>query len=200
MVSYPHSKLNREYVQYKDFDQLPLHIFEAGEIETILRTQGEGEKTARLRILLTCMYHAQFLDIGEIRDQYDVLMKGVERGELHWVDNLSDRLDRALDRRARVIDKERVSHFNSKQGSGGNQKNKMVKKGEGENRPREIGEFIYCMAFNKGECTETGSSHPGRFGGKENVTKHHVCKKCFVERGLKVGHPEFDDRCPFKRT
>ena len=99
-VSYPHSKLNREFVRYTNFDDLPLNIFAAGEIELILRTRVESERLARLNILLMCLYHSQFLDINEIRDQYDVLMKSVERGEYHWVDNLGDKIDRALDRRA----------------------------------------------------------------------------------------------------
>ena len=104
VVRYPHSKLNREFVSYTEFDHLPLNIFAAGEIELILRTSSESEKEARLRILLMCLYHSQFLDISEIREQYDAIMKGIERGELFWADNLTDRLDRALDHRARVID------------------------------------------------------------------------------------------------
>ena len=64
----------------REFDQLPLNLFAAGEVELILRTNSEGERTARLKILLMCLYHSQFLEIREIREQYDVIMKGIERG------------------------------------------------------------------------------------------------------------------------
>ena len=93
VVTYPHSKLNREFVQAYSFDELPLNIFAAGKIETILHTKSDSERIARLRILQMCMYHSQFVDMCEIRDQYDVIMKGMERGELFWVDALWDRLD-----------------------------------------------------------------------------------------------------------
>ena len=58
-------------------------------------------------------------------------------------------------------------------------------------------EFIYCAQFNRGTCVEAGT-HKGRFAGREGVTLNHACKKCLQERGLRVGHAEVDDRCPFK--
>ena len=190
VVSYPHTRLNREFVRVSTFDELPLNIFAAGEIEIILRTKNEAEKLARLNILLMCLYHSQFLDISEIRDQYDVLMKSVERGEYFWVDNLGEKIDRALDRRTRLVDRE------VKAKSKGLMTTKPVKKVD-KQQNRKDSEFIYCLEFNKGTCPEVGT-HIGRFAGKDNVFKNHVCRKCWSEKAVKVGHAEIDDRCPLK--
>ena len=54
-----------------------------GEIEVVLRLQNVQEKTARLRCLLVLLYYSQYLDIKDLRDQYDVLLKQVEREEAH---------------------------------------------------------------------------------------------------------------------
>ena len=198
VVSYPHSKLNREFVRYTSFDDLPLNIFAAGELELILRAKSDAERLARTNILLMCMYHSQYLDISEIRDQYDVLLKSIERGEYHWVDNLGDRIDRALDRRARVVERENVRTKIRNSSSTNNKSNpKKAEVGNNKNRRSEA-EFIYCLDFNKGVCNEV-TSHLGRFAGRDNVMKHHICRKCWSEKGNKVGHPEIDDRCPLKR-
>ena len=194
VVRYPHSKLNREYVNYTSFDDLPLNIFAAGEIELILRTTNETERIARLKVLLMCLYHSQFLEVGEIREQYDVVMKGIERRELFWADGLADKLDRALDRRARVLDKESKNKASVQK-----IKVKPESKTDSKSKTKQQDNFVYCMDYNKGLCTE-GGNHLGRFAGRENVLKHHVCRKCFTEKGVKVGHPEIDDRCPIKRN
>ena len=200
VVRYPHSKLNREFVSVVEFDQLPLNLFAAGETELILCTKGEAKRDARLRILLMCLYHSQFLDVKEIREQYDVIMKGIERGEWFWVDNLTDKLDRALDRRARVLDRQvarsRSVEVRQIPRGGVSKKNDKVKPEAKEGFREEV---IYCMDFNKGRCPESGS-HVGRFAGRDNVFKLHICQRCWMEKSLKVGHPEIDDRCPQFKT
>ena len=103
-VTYPHSKLNREFTQVKTFDELTLNLFVAGELETIVRCRHKDEKDARIKILLTNMYYSQFMDIDDIKDQYDVVMKQIERDKVEWNSELSDRLERALDRRLRLND------------------------------------------------------------------------------------------------
>ena len=195
VVKYPHSKLNREFVQQMAFDDLPLNIFAAGEIELILSTRSEAEKLARLKVLLICLYHSQFLEMEEIREQYDVIMKRVERGELHWTDNLPDKIDRAMDRRARLTEKSNLVMV--KQSTS---KSKKIKKNKEERPIVKVNseEFIYCMKYNKGDCLE-GNTHTGKFMGRENVLKHHVCRRCFIEKGVKVGHAQIDDRCPYRR-
>ena len=158
-----------------EFDHLPLNIFAAGKIELILRTSSESEKEARLRILLMCVYHSQSLDINEITEQYDAIMKGIERGELFWADNLTDRLDRALDHRARVIDKQNMKTVKVLEKTTGLKlKSKKV-----DDKIKQKGdeETIYCIDFNRGKCTEM-QSHLGRFGGHEGVLKQHICRVC----------------------
>ena len=114
-------------------------------------------------------------------------MKQVEREEVTWEDDLSDKLERALDRRIRH--KEQLDRkLNIQTGE---------RKGKDKQNLRNREEFIYCAAFNKGNCTEPGS-HKGKFGGREGVILNHACKRCLQEKGQRVGHSELDDRCPFK--
>lgn len=81
-VRYPHTRLNGEFMMVKEFDQLPLNLFAAGEIELVLRSLNETDGKSRLQVLLVILYYSQFLEISELRDQYDVLMKQLERHKL----------------------------------------------------------------------------------------------------------------------
>ena len=188
-VRYPHTRLNGEFTMIKEFDKLPLNLFTAGELETIQRMYGSREGLSRIQVLLVILYYSQFLDIKELRDQYDGLMKQIERNELKWSDSLADRMDRALDRRIRLRDQCdcRVST------SVNDRKSREKERSSGRSKE----EFVYCMAFNKGNCAECGT-HKGRFAGREGVTLNHACRKCLQEKGLRVGHAEIDDRCPYK--
>ena len=183
-VRYAHSKLNREFTPAVAFDKLPLHLLAAGELELIQETTCEIERSDRTRILTLLMYYVPLLDIADLRDQYDIIMKKVERKELRWGDNLPDRIDRALDRRLRLKDwqDKRKHTVDSSQ-----QQTEKVQHKE---------EFIYCNAFNRGTCTEE-ATHRGRFGGREGVLLNHACSKCLYEKGICVGHAAVDDRCPF---
>ena len=191
VVRYPHTKLNPEFVKAREFDSLSLLLLAAGEIELILRTKTEEEKEARLRMLLIMLYHSQYIDIAEIRDQYDAILKELERKELHWSDKLHDKLDRALDRRARAVERERVCMERDR-----NYKSKEVKKQETKQKIKDE-ELVYCIGYNRGTCPEP-ASHKGRFVGKDNVLKHHCCKKCWIEKGVKANHSEHDKNCPQK--
>ena len=62
-----------------EFDKLPLHLFAAGEIELVLREGNVLEARMRLQILLVILYFSQYMDMKDLRDQYDILMKKVER-------------------------------------------------------------------------------------------------------------------------
>ena len=183
-VKYPHSRLNGAFTRVKSFGGLDLNLFVAGELETILRVESKVEERARLKILLVNMYHAVFLDIEEIKDQYDVCMKMIERDELQWGDDLAGKVDRALDRRSR-LNRLRVGNVKTEKPKQKLQ-NVVVKKEE----------FIYCNLFNKGTCSET-NTHKGKFGSRDNVTLNHACKRCLQEKGVRVGHAEIDPRCPY---
>ena len=71
------------------------------------------------------------------------------------------------------------------------------KKVDDKSKPKIEEETIYCIDFNRGKCIEP-QSHLGRFGGCEGVLKQHICRTCWTEKGMKLGHPEKDDRCPLK--
>ena len=170
-VRYPHSKLNGEFTAIKEFDKLPLNLLAAGDIEVVLHLQNVQEKTARLRCLLVLLYYSQYLDIKDLHDQYDVLLKQVEREEAHWGEALWYKLERALDRRIRVKDQLEYKSATSNM-------NKVVNTAVG-NTTKEKGvrtkeEFIYCAQFNRGTCVEAGT-HKGRFAGREGVTLNHAC-------------------------
>lgn len=196
VVKYPHSKLSSDFVRVKKFDALPFHHLVAGEIEIISRTScGEKERQARLGILKYLAYHFAYLDTAELREQYDAIMKRVERGELGWDNNLPKRIHRSLAfRRESVLTERQVTDASTRSGETKSKKGRIEKsekaKKEGED------EVIYCADFNRGKC-EFSTSHLGKWSGRE-VMKLHICKKCLTEDGLKKAHPEGDDKCPKK--
>ena len=160
------------------------------KLEAILRCSNKYETATRLRVLLANVYHSQFLEIDEIKDQYDIVMKQIEREELFWHSNVAEKVDRALDRRLRL--REQKVGVSSKV-STDKTKSKAPKQSVSKQTNEE---FIYCNKFNRGTCTEH-NTHTGRFAGRENVTLNHACKKCLREKGIRVGHAEIDVRCPY---
>ena len=170
-----------------EFDKLLLHLFVAGEIELVLREGNVLEVRMPLQILLVILYFSQYMDMKDLRDQYDILMKKVERQELSWSNDLADRLERALERKLHLTEQYMCRNVLS-----GQSKNAVSR----SDKPKE--EFVYCMPFNKGVCTER-NTHRGRFAGREGVVLNHTCHRCLQEQGMRVGHAEIDDRCPCKK-
>ena len=95
----------------------------------------------------------------------------------------------------RVIDKEMFRKVQIDRGGKTIKATKVWKINDSKDTQEE--DFVYCNEYNRGKCPEQ-NDHFGRFGGKDNVLKHHMCKKCWLEKGAKIGHPSRDDRCPFK--
>ena len=59
----------------------------AGEIELILQESMRGEeKLACLHFLCMLCYHKEYLEVGDLRDQYDATLKNIERGSHGWGD------------------------------------------------------------------------------------------------------------------
>lgn len=80
-VKYPHSRLDTDFVKKKMFEKLSFHLLVAGELEIIDSEKGVGcEKRARIGILTYLAYHFTYLGMSELSEQYDALMKQVERG------------------------------------------------------------------------------------------------------------------------
>lgn len=195
-VKYPHSKLSTDFVTVKKFDKLPFHHLVAGELEVISRRScGEEERQARLGILKYLAYHFAYLDTMELREQYDAIMKRVERGELRWNNNLPRRIHKSLTFRRETIHAERqVTDGNTRSGDA---KAKKVRQDKSEKSKKEVDdEVVYCADYNRGKC-EFSTSHMGKWSGRE-VMKLHICKRCLVEDGVKRAHTENDDKCPKK--
>ena len=184
VVRYPHSKLNQEFTNDKTFDELTLNTFVAGELEIISRVNGD-EHMSRIKLLTMIMYHSQYATFEVIKQQYDMLLKRIEREELEWDEKIELEFDRAMERRIRI------EALSDSKNTNKNSKNKEL-----NDKKKKAEDTYYCLDYNKGNCTEP-KAHKGKLGTRE-VLKQHICHKCWQEKAIKVGHPEFDDRCPYK--
>ena len=188
VIKYPHSKLNREFTEAVEFDNLDLNTFVAGELELIIRAE-ENEKAMRMKVLLMIMYHAPHVKWPVLREQYDSLLKRLERKELEWTDDLDLIIDRAIERKQRLLLMTKTDKLQVKQTSKST-RSQTPKGSKGD-------ETFYCLDYNKGLCTQP-RAHKGKLGTKE-VLKQHICRKCWQEKGQKVGHPEIDEKCPYNK-
>lgn len=195
-VKYPHVKLDSDFVKSRTFDSLSFHHLVAGELEIISRLPCDSEeRSARVGILKYLAYHFAYLDTQEIREQYDAIMKKVERGELTWNSKLAKKVNKSLTfrRDARLAERKSLEEH-SKRSEAKDKKPKTEKVLEKKGKEEEV---IYCADYNRNKC-EFSTSHLGKWAGKE-VMKLHICKKCLSEDGLKKAHPETDDKCPKKQ-
>lgn len=195
VVKYPHAKLNPDFVKVRKFDSLPFHHLVAGELEIISRkTCSKEEREARQGILKYLAYHFSYLDTNELREQYDAIMKRVERGELSWSQNLPKKIHKSLAFRRHTIAADRkISDEQTRKGEiSKEKKSKVDRKTQRENEE----DVFYCADYNRGKC-EFSTSHLGKWAGKD-IMKLHICKKCLAEDGAKRAHPEGDEKCPKK--
>lgn len=197
VVKYAHAKLDSDFVRVKKFDQLPFHHLVAGELELIGRKHcSDQERMARVGILKYLAYHFAFLDTDELREQYDSIMKRVERGELDWSSNLARKVHKSLTYRREALDRERnLSDAKTRAVDKSKATKVNEKKGE-KTKDKAQEEIIYCADFNRGKCTFS-TSHLGKWAGRE-VMKLHICRKCLAEDGAKKAHTEMDETCPNK--
>ena len=187
-VSYPHEKLDLQFVKVREFDILSFHFFVAGEIELIIQNykQMSGEeRMARLKVLKNICYHREYLHIEDLRQCYDSVMKEVETGRASWTSNLDDKVHQFCQFRANVITREKLE----KQVGTGAGKQHVVKKKEPD--------IFYCNEYNRESGFTFTGNHEGRFNNKP-VWKLHICKKCYVETREKRNHSECDVNCPKK--
>lgn len=197
-VKYAHSKLNSDFVRVKKFDALPFHHLVAGELEIIQSKKcSSQEKEARIGVLKYLAYHFAYLDTTELKEQYDALLKQVERGELEWGQNLPKRIHRSLKFRRETLNAERKVNDRDTR-AGETSKDKITKKENKKEKKDTSDEVIYCADFNRKKCSfET--SHLGKWAGKD-VMKLHICRKCLAEDGVKKAHAEVEDTCPHKKA
>ena len=87
VVQFAHEKLDLVHVRNRVFSDLSFHFLVAGELELILQEGIDPvEMVAHLRFLRMLCYHHEYLDIEDLRDQYDATMKNIERGLNMWAD------------------------------------------------------------------------------------------------------------------
>ena len=113
-VCYPHTKLNREFTHVMEFDDLPLNLLAVGELELIVHTHDEIERRDRTNILIMLLYYLQYLEVSDLKEQYDNLMKQVEHQEINWGNALPERVDRALARRLHLRDRDEIKNPSQK--------------------------------------------------------------------------------------
>ena len=190
VVQFAHEKLDPMHVKVRVFNSLSFHFLVAGELEIINQDRlSKEERTARVRLLKTLCYHREYLDIAELRDQYDATFKTIERGEFDWVD--VDELDRQL--HTKLTFRATINARGKETGRQGGTREVKSEPGSDSNR------IIYCQDFNMGKCPFT-EHHEGIFS-KKKVTKWHVCKQCLIQDNYtKRFHPETDPACPFKKS
>ena len=186
VVQYAHEKLDATHVKNRVFNDLSFHFLVAGELELVLQERMKApERNARLHFLKMLCYHREYVGIEDIRDQYDATFKTIERGQSSWADvkELEAQMHANLTFRATVNARQSEKREGSREG------------------PKEnvSGKVRYCMDFNRGTCPFE-DHHQGMFNKKE-VTKWHICKKCFALDGRpKRFHPETDPMCPCKEN
>ena len=198
-VKYAHELLDDRHVKGPDkvFNKLNFPLFCAGEIELIRRPGiGLDEKEARLGILATICYHFCYVDISELKAQYDATLKRVERGVAGWSGDLADRLHQDLAFRAAILARERNTQAPQQKQD---KSTKMDQTKKQESKLPTEGKIHYCADFNRGSCSFS-DNHEGKLNGKD-VLLWHLCKRCLFSEGkLKRFHPETDPDCPSSRS
>ena len=189
-VKYPHERLNLQFVKNRKYDKLSFHLLVAGELELIQDGKMRNdEKTARLAMLKMLAYHKEYLETNELRDAYDSVMEEVEKGRAGWDDNLADKIHTFCEFRANLLTREQITKQQ------GTKQISTVRKDSKDSRDKTIDDrVVFCADFNNNTCKFT-DHHEGRFSNKQ-VTKWHICKKCYLENRERNSHAENDPRCP----
>ena len=85
VVHFAHEKLDLVHVKNRVFCELPFRFLVAGELELLVQEDlKKDERMARLLFLKMLCYHREYLDIEDLRDQYDATLKTIERGLVTW--------------------------------------------------------------------------------------------------------------------
>ena len=149
---------------------------------------SKQEKEARLHILKQLSYHRQYLEINDLHDCYDSVMKEVELGKSDWDTSLAAKVHQFCEFRSNLITRETIA----KQAAG--------KQGASQQRKKESEERVfYCNEFNRQGGCNFPEHHEGRFNNR-TVQKWHICRRCFSETKEKRFHPELDKECPRRQN
>ena len=195
VVKYAHEKLDVKHVQDWVFDRLPFHLLVAGELEIAL-LQNEPERSAGIQLAKTVCYHKQYLKDEDLRNGYDSILKRVEQGAMTWEDQLGEEPYKHYDYRTNVLLRERL-HEGAGKADRADRGDRSI-----EVRNKEVifedmekCKPVFCMEFNRGECTQS-DLHKGSFSGKRCI-KWHICRRCRRFSEL-CNHLEDAPNCPRK--
>ena len=87
-----HNALDESMVKKRSFEQLPSNLLVAGELEIILTKKiSDRERKARLAVLRTLSYHAEYLGLQDIKDQYCATMRKIETRQCKWSLNMAQK-------------------------------------------------------------------------------------------------------------
>ena len=187
-VHYPHEKLNIQFVKERSFEKLSFHFLVAGEIELLLDQNNRmtlAEHNARLAIVKQLCYHREYLEIDDLRDAYDSVMKEIEQGQSDWGTHLADKIHQFCEFRSNLIMREKLQK----------QANGRVSTGNNNNEKTKDTELVYCGDFNKQSGCNFTDHHEGRFNSKP-MLKWHICRRCYNDTKEKKFHSETDGSCP----
>ena len=187
VVKYPHSKLNQEFTSAQTYDELTINLFVAGELELIKRST-DHEHSARIALLIMIMYHSQYAKLELIKEQYDTILKRIEREEIDWEDNIDQLFDKAMERRHRmgVIQEAQNKNDKSVDKLEKSSKNKS-KNVQGGKSKAGNDDTYYCLDYNRGTCNEP-AAHKGKLGTREVLKTTHL-PQMLARKGYKSRPP-----------
>ena len=195
VVKYAHDKLDPRHSTEKEFENLTFNLLIAGEIELAMQTDIDPEeRIAHLSIAKTLCYHRNYVSDDVLREGYDIMLKRVELGTHEWDEVLGEHLHEYLNYKANVLMRNLI------QTDGDRAPFKKVEnrkeKFHIENNRGQKDQVIYCNAFNNGNCKFT-DHHEGKFSGM-NITKWHICRRCWTVAAEKKSHKENSEECQRK--
>ena len=162
------------------FHNLSYEQFVAGELETVLASNDDYEKTGRIE-LLHCIAQWQLrsnVPWPQIRNTYAHILRKIENREITWSADW-DRFEK------HIYDK--ISNAPAKE-----------TKQTAARAKNEKGDFVwFCKQFQKLEGCSRESPHPGRIGNTFRQM-HHICASCWLRDKQKRPHPEISSECPHR--
>ena len=153
------------------FQELNFRQFVAGELEIVMEGNiSRTEKRSRCELLRLMCYLHGIHDWRTVKGVYAYILAKIEKGRLHWGDNIASEVQWALARR----------------GTNTTTTGQTKKKGGAMGADKTW----FCQAYQRGLCSKTGA-HEATVNGKA-VTVQHVCARCLQRDKTKAEHPEKD--------
>ncbi len=175
------------YSVHTPFDKLDFPLLVAGELE-IIGSSGISteERAGRVELLKMVSYNSKLYQWSAVRNFYEAILLGIERGERKWGRKESYR-DAEPGTLYQFPLSKPLPSFKSSSGppseaSSGTSNTKGPKR-------------FYCVAYQQGSCSSTGS-HESTLGlNGRKVLVEHFCRNCYNKTHLIKWHSEKDGQC-----